>query len=204
MVRIAYRLVLATVITPPRAILYAPTDRLAVWRRLRARHLSPRARSILWQISHNILPIKTFLKERNVTVDDTCVVCNTHTETLQHRFFDCQINIPSRELILKILPFLKNLNLNQTMDLDFGLPSSIQRGAEILLSEGLYTLWTARNEVTFGRQQHDGLSVRESVIRCFKVRLKAELCLHGQQTFIDQWPKAWWWSFNNNDVEFFF
>jgi hypothetical protein len=61
MVRIAYRLFLATVISPPRAVLYAPTDRLSVWRRLRAKHFSPRARNLLWQISHNILPIKTFL-----------------------------------------------------------------------------------------------------------------------------------------------
>jgi hypothetical protein len=75
------------------------------------------------------------------------------------------------------------------MDLAFGLPPSLQRGAEILLSEGLYTLWTARNEVTFGRRQHDGLSVRELVIRRFKVRLTADLRLHGQQSFIDQWPK---------------
>jgi hypothetical protein len=64
------------------------------------------------------------------------------------------------------------------MDLDFGLPPSLQRGAEILFSEGLYTLWTARNEVTFGRRQHNGLSVRDLAIRRIKVRLKAELKLH--------------------------
>jgi hypothetical protein len=73
------------------------------------------------------------------------------------------------------------------MDLDFGLPPSLQRGAEILLSEGLYTLWTARNEVIFERRQHDGLSVRDLAIRRIKVRLKAEWKLQGPSQFQDLW-----------------
>jgi hypothetical protein len=56
MVRIAYRSLIATVVTPPKAVLYAPTDRFAVWKKLKAKHFSPKARNILWQISHNILP----------------------------------------------------------------------------------------------------------------------------------------------------
>jgi hypothetical protein len=204
MVKTAYRSLLATVITPPKALLYASTDRLAVWRRLRAKHFSPNARNLLWQISHNILPIKTFLKDRNVTRDDTCAVCKAHGESLQHRFFDCPINSPTWEIILKISPLLKNLDLIQAMDLDFGLPPSLQRGAEILFSEGLYTLWTARNEVTFGRREHDGLSVRELAVRRIKVRLKADLRLHGLQHFTEQWPQGWWWRLHHNDVEFLF
>jgi hypothetical protein len=124
--------------------------------------------------------------------------------TLQHRFTDCPVNFPTWEIILKILPFLKNLDLIQLMDLDFGLPPSLQRGAEILFSGGLYTLWTARNEVTFGRRQHDSLSIRSLAIRRISVRLKAELKLHGRQQFEDQWPQGWWWRFQQNDVVFLF
>jgi hypothetical protein len=204
MVRTAYRSFLATVITSPKAIAYAPSDRFIVWRKLRAKHFSPVARNLLWQISHNILPIKAFLKDRQVTKDDTCEVCKLHVESLQHRFIDCPINLPTWEIILKILPFLKNFDLIQLMDLDFGLPPSLQRGAEILFSEGLYTLWTARNEVTFGRRQHDGLSVRELAIRRIKVRLKADLRLHGLQQFMDQWPQGWWWRIHQNDITFLF
>jgi hypothetical protein len=82
MVRIAYRSLLATVVTQPKAIIYAPTDRFVVWKKLRAKHFSPNVRNILWQISHNILPVKIFLKERNVTKDAMCAVCEdplTHT-----------------------------------------------------------------------------------------------------------------------------
>jgi hypothetical protein len=190
MVRTAYRSFLATIVTPPKAITYAPTDRFAVWRRLRAKHFAPNARNLLWQISHNILPIKPFLKERNVTKKDICEVCKSQVESLQHRFFD--------------IPTLKKFDLIQIMDLDFGLPPSLQRGAEILFSEGLYTFWTARNEVTFGRRQHDGLSVRELAIRRIKVRRKAELRLHGIQQFTDQWPQGWWWRIHQNDVSFLF
>jgi hypothetical protein len=84
---------------------------------------------------------------------------------------------------LKIIPVLKKFDLVRAMDLDFGLPASLQRGTEILFSEGLYTLWTARNEVTFGRRQHDGSSARELAVRRIKVRLKAEYRLHGFNTF---------------------
>jgi hypothetical protein len=204
MVRIAYRNLLATIVTPPKALSYAPTDRIIVWRRLRANHFSPNARNLLWQISHNILPIKTFLKERTVLDDDTCSVCNSQAESMQHRFFDCPINIPTWELIHKFLPFLKNLDLIQAMDLAFGLPPSLQRGAEILFSEGLYTLWTARNEVTFGRRQYDGPSVRELAARRIKVRLKAEYRLYGSQQFTDRWPPNWWWHFQGSEISFAF
>jgi hypothetical protein len=204
MVRMAYRSLLATVVSPPKAITYAPTDRFAVWRRLRAKHFSTNARNLLWQISHNILPVKTLLKERNVTKDDTCAVCNAHVETLQHRFFECPINTPTWETLLRITPVLKNFDLVRTMDLDFGLPASLQRGTEILFSEALYTLWTARNEVTFGRRQHDGASTRELTVRRIKVRLKAELRLHGWQHFKSQWPQDWWWRAHNEDVDFLF
>jgi hypothetical protein len=103
-----------------------------------------------------------------------------------------------------MLPELKNFDLIQTMDLDFGLSPSLQRGTEILLSEGLYTLWAARNEVTFGRRQYDGPTVRGLVERRFKIRLKAELQLHGLQRFVSQWPNQWWWRPHLNDVEFLF
>jgi exonuclease III len=204
MVRITYRTLLATVVSPPKALTYAPTDRLAVWRKLRAPHFAPKARNLLWQISHNILSIKTWLYERKVTKNATCAVCNAHEETLQHRFFECPINTLSWETLLRITPVLKNFDLVRTMDLDFGLPASLQRGTEILFSEALYTLWTARNEVTFGRRQHDGASTRELTVRRIKVRLKAELRLHGWQHFKSQWPQDWWWRAHNEDVEFLF
>jgi hypothetical protein len=204
MVRIIYRCLLATVVAPPKAIIYAPTDRFAVWRRLRAKHFSPHARNLLWQISHNILPVKTFLCDRTVIKDAKCSVCNEHEETLQHRFFDCPINKPTWDILLKIAPVIKNMDLVRAMDLDFGLPAGLQRGTEILFSEGLYTLWTARNEVTFGRRQHDGASARELVVRRIKVRLKAEYRLHGLQHFATQWPKDWWWRLHLDDIEFLF
>jgi hypothetical protein len=78
MVRTAYRSLIATVITPPKAILYAPTDRFAVWRKLKAKHFSPKGRNMLWQISHNILPTATFLYDRKVIKDARCAVCKTH------------------------------------------------------------------------------------------------------------------------------
>jgi hypothetical protein len=78
---------------------------------------------------------------------------------------------------------------------DFGLPPSLQ-------GEQKFTLWTARNEVTFGRRQHDGLSIRS--LRQISVMLKAELRLHGRQQFTDHWPQGWRWRFQQNDVVFSF
>jgi hypothetical protein len=62
MVRTAYRSFLATVITTPKAVNYAPSNRYIVWKKLQAKHLSPVARNLLWQISRNILPTRTFFK----------------------------------------------------------------------------------------------------------------------------------------------
>jgi hypothetical protein len=113
--------------------------------KLQGKHFSPLTRYLLWQVSHGILPTRTFLKHRQVTTDDKYAVYGLLEANLEHRFINCPINQQTWVILHRILPFLMNFNLTQLMDLDFGLPSSIQRGAEILLSEGLYTLWTARN-----------------------------------------------------------
>jgi hypothetical protein len=170
MVKTAYRLFIATVVTTPKSVSHSLSNRYAVWKKLQGKNFSPLARNLLWQVSHGILPTRAFLKHRQVITEDKCAVCKSQAENLEHRFIDCPINHPTWATLHKILPFIKDFNLTQLMDLDFGLPPSSQRGAEILLSEGLYTLWTARNEVTFERRQHDGLSVRDHVIRRIKVR----------------------------------
>jgi hypothetical protein len=114
-------------------------------------------KNLLWQISHNILTTKTLLYNRKVTADSSCQVCQSANEDVEHRFFVCDINTETLNFLFLLVSALKLLSNNQQLlllDLDFGLPPSLQRGTEILFSEGLYTLWTARNEITFQRRTH--------------------------------------------------
>jgi hypothetical protein len=60
------------------------------------------------------------------------------------------------------------------------LPPSLQQGAQILISEGLYTLCTARNKVTFEKRQHNNSSVRDLFMRRAKSRQKTEWSLLGK------------------------
>jgi hypothetical protein len=90
------------------------------------------------------------------------------------------------------------------MDLDFGLPASLQQGMEILFSEILCALWDARNDTIFQRKRHDDASTRELAVRRIKVRLKAECQLHGVAAFNARWPQDWWWCLQQNDVCFLF
>jgi hypothetical protein len=46
MVRTAYRSLIATVVTEPKAVQYAPTNRFAVWKKIKAKHFSPNARNL--------------------------------------------------------------------------------------------------------------------------------------------------------------
>jgi hypothetical protein len=131
-------------------------------------------------------------------------VCGQEGGNLEHRFLKCPINKQTWVTLYRILPLLQNFNLTQLMDLDFELPPNLQRGAKILLSEGLYTLWTARNEVTFERRQHDNHTVHDLFMRRIKVRLKTEWTIQGPTQLAELWQHNWWWQQQGVNIVFLF
>jgi hypothetical protein len=66
--------------------------RIVVWRKLKSSNISPLPKNILWQISRDILPVKSLLLHRKVTNDDRCPMCIKAVENIYHRFFECAIN----------------------------------------------------------------------------------------------------------------
>jgi hypothetical protein len=157
----------------------------------------------LWQISHHILPTRVFLKNRKVIKEGFCEICKHPEEDLEHRFVHCPINKKTWEIIFSIAPSLRTLDFQKVVDFDFGLAPSLQRGAEILLSEGLYTLWTTRNEVTFGRRKHTSDSAKSLFVGRLKVRLKMEWIHRETDDFANQWETSWWWTKQNNSLQLF-
>jgi hypothetical protein len=113
LVKIVYRSLIATIVTAPKAVGQSPSNRFLVWKRLQGKHLLPLARNLLWQVSHNILPIRSFLKHRHVISEDKCAVCGQEEENLEHRFLDCPINKQTWVTLYRILPILQNFNLTQ-------------------------------------------------------------------------------------------
>jgi hypothetical protein len=173
MVKKIYRLVIATIVQTPKSVSQAATNRHPVWQ-TQSKTSSTSTRQPFMANKPQYPPIKTFLKHRKVISEDKSAACGHESKNLEHRFLKCLINKETWVVLYGILPFLCNINLIELVDLDFGLPPSLQRGAEILLLEGLYTLWTARNEVTFERRQHDGCSVRDFFMRRARIRIKTE------------------------------
>jgi hypothetical protein len=151
-----------------------------------------------------MLPIRSFLKHRHVISEDKCALCGQEEENLEHGFLNCPINKQTWVTLYRILPILQNFNLTQLMDLGFGLPPSLQRRTGILLSEGLYTLWTARNEVTFERRQHDNRTAHDPFMRRIKVRLKTEWTIQGPTQFAELWQHNWWWQRQGINIVFLF
>jgi hypothetical protein len=202
--RIAYRIFLASIVTPPKCMGIATTDRIAVWRKLKSGNISPLPKNMLWQISHGILPVKSFLLHRKVINDDLCPMCSNAVEDVSHRFFDCTVNSKFWELFRRVFPYIASLSPTQMFDLEFGLLPSLQRGAVIPLSEGLYTLWTARNEVTFQRRHHNTDSICALFRRRLKIRLRAERARLDRQRFADLWLDDWWWREHNGIIDILF
>jgi hypothetical protein len=159
---------------------------------------------MLWQISHGILPVKSFLLHRTVTNNDQCPMCLNAVEDISHRFFDCIINSKFWDLFGRVFPYLASLSPPQMFDLDLGLPPSLQRGAVIPLSEGLYTLWTARNEVTFHRRHHNADSICAMFRRRLKLRLRVERTRLDSQRFAELWQDHWWWREHNGVIDILF
>jgi hypothetical protein len=59
------------------------------WNALRKQQIPPRIWSMLWCMDHSCLPTHSFLLEKGLSIDDTCVHCEQLAEKHIHTFLKC-------------------------------------------------------------------------------------------------------------------
>lgn len=60
------------------------------WVLLWGLNVSPKVRHFLWRVCSGTLPVRSLLKYRHLTNDDTCRLCKNHVETTSHLLFECE------------------------------------------------------------------------------------------------------------------
>ena len=148
-VKIAYRALTSAESLPPRVFdINDPDEKKAFWRRLSKSLVSPEARNLFWLISHEILPVRAYLKHRRIIAMDTCPMCDKESETLAHCLLDCPAAHPIKKEIFSFFPGLSSLSYKSILALDFpGMQDADT--VTVVLSEGLYMTWLARNDKAF-------------------------------------------------------
>ncbi|CAN1303547.1 Putative ribonuclease H protein At1g65750 [Linum perenne] len=83
-VRSAYRILMSYL---------TPRDELNVhgaWNELWSLHVSPKIKNLAWRLARDVVPNRTILRRRNLSVPELCGLCSLAPETNQHLFLECQ------------------------------------------------------------------------------------------------------------------
>jgi exonuclease III len=179
-------LMLASSIPPKVFMNHEPEERKDFWRRLTKLPISPEARNFFWLISHEILPVRTYLKHRQIVDTDICPMCNQVPETTSHCLLDCMAATPVKNIIFSIFPTLSQLPVHKVLALDLSLVEDTETIA-IILSEGLLMNWLARNDRVFRGKQITG----EAQVRLFLHRLRIRIKADHQRLSAESFDSLW-------------
>ncbi|XP_074298029.1 uncharacterized protein LOC141628833 [Silene latifolia] len=105
----------------------------------------PKHRFLSWIYMHKALNTKDKLCKFGISVNDTCEVCGSETETAAHLFFACVYSSRVRQLVSGLIG--KNIPTDVTTDWRRGLRGSgIRRDFIIaIINACIYGIWKQRN-----------------------------------------------------------
>ena len=131
---------------------FPQNDWTKTWSLARMKGLSSDSCSFLWQLLHQLLPVRERLERILPTVDSPiCQVCGTgDTDTLLHALFLCPSSSPvSNWLMTGLQKFTNDLTAEKVLVLDFSL-SEVLPHQELplvwLTAEVLRRLWRCRRD----------------------------------------------------------
>ncbi|XP_058749287.1 uncharacterized protein LOC131622279 [Vicia villosa] len=117
-----------------------------VWKRIWHHHLQPRVKSFLWRLGKNILPTRTNLQRKGISLDCVCPLCGLEPESTNHLFLQCNFS--------KAVHFSSPLGVRVPPDMDvlewlkICLDSTDTLCSQMLCSL-LWKIWEARNLLLF-------------------------------------------------------
>jgi exonuclease III len=188
-VKHAYGVLIKTTSLPPKVFdTHPPHEKEALWKRLAKLPISPEARNFMWLISHEILPVKVFLKRRTIIKDDVCPMCDQAPETIEHCLLDCTMATPLKTVIFNYFPTLSIFTTSQLLACNFPqLTEEEINIISIVLSEGLFMNWLARNDRVFRKKQITEQAQIRLFLHRLRVRIKADHQRLPTETFKNLW-----------------
>jgi hypothetical protein len=138
----------------------------------------------MWQLSHCILATNSMLYHRHIRTDKSCPMCKAAEEDYFHRFFACSINSQALATLANLHPNIRFINKQDIFDLNFK-----GHAAVILVTEYMYSCWSERNTVVFGRGRHTPRSLDRLFVKRLRLRIKADYTRLNKQVFEKIWCK---------------
>ena len=154
----------------------------------------PNARSLSWQILHNILPTNERLHRFSITPSPTCVFC-TSEETVEHLFVRCHKAEFLWKEISKFIehfnPDTRRLKLNHKIILFNIIPPPITNRLKqiiiILVNMGKEIIWEIRNFKKFEDNLFSNNEITVLFTNRIKYRLNVDKNLLSFEKFKDIW-----------------
>jgi ribonuclease HI len=120
------------------------------WKLLWKLKLPHKILTFTWKILHHALPLKTELNKRGINCANTCSLCNSITETMEHIFLQCSF---ARAVWLGVNITTASINANN-IAVDHWIqnmingPNGDSNTLELVLTT-LWCIWSQRNKVIF-------------------------------------------------------
>jgi len=112
----------------------------------------PKIKNFLWRLSHNGLPTKMKLYQKNIVIPLSCNACQNPEEDVKHLFFQCPFTINQiYEQDPVTLGYIRNINLNneQIKTILLDLSSTMPKEKIIILATTWWAIWYFRNQNLF-------------------------------------------------------
>ena len=152
----------------------------------------PKIKVFLWQLCHNVLPVKGILARRGCNVDPQCPLCATEIESIHHLFWDCHATKRVWDLAVQhhwILPHLLG-HLNNEWPSTLRNVTKISRLSEIQkFSFLLWIIWKGRNAVIFQNENFNPLvCIIKAKQFCVEWRIRSCLLVEDFLGEVLIWP----------------
>ncbi|KAK7259820.1 hypothetical protein RIF29_25435 [Crotalaria pallida] len=119
-----------------------------LWRKIWKVQSIPRCKDLAWRACKNILPVRSRLQHRGVSVDARCPLCGEEEETITHALLTCPMVSPvwfASPLTIRI----DTGHINEFGNWLLQILDMSSKFGESMVLDLLYAIWTARNEWCF-------------------------------------------------------
>ncbi|XP_060216813.1 uncharacterized protein LOC132644250 [Lycium barbarum] len=133
------------------------------------------AQFTIWLYVQDILLTVDRLTKWEMSIDQQCVLCQTHNETRDHLFLHCEFSVKVWYKVMNWIQQPQFLNTDWGQHIQWAIckvkgKSQAARLFKMVYIETIYALWIERNQGIFEKRRRDWLAIAKDVAYICSVR----------------------------------
>ena len=180
-------------LTPPVENEFADRDLdfSKIWSSLSIELSDPHTTNLNWQIMHGIIPVRHFLKNRNIINSSACSYCGEE-ETIEHLLILCPMVAEIWDFFTEILSDIVPIRVEINDMLIFfniapNLPKHIYAVFICIISHMRLSIWKCRNRKVFQNENITPIQIRNHAIAALRFKIRADFERLPRSKFIRYW-----------------